>query len=99
MTNLEALQAICPIAVSSNLYDKVLLDNSISPTDNYTAATDKKIMDLSLADLLEYVINNPDYSEGDVSEKISREALEATVKRIRRKYGIFGGSVRAVSKW
>lgn len=98
MTKLEALQSIIDFEVPVNLINKVLIDEGVDGNADYSVS-DKKEIDLCLAELYFHLAAKADISEGDISIKIDRKSLLSLRDDILRKYGLLSddGSVNDVS--
>jgi len=62
MTNLEALQSLSNLDLP-NLHKKVLLDNNVNATEDYTA-DNKLTIELCSAYVYKIELTHPDFSEG-----------------------------------
>lgn len=72
--------------VSLNLLNKTLIVRSISGADNFSAELNTKV-NLATADLYVSVANSPDFSEGNLSIKHSRNFFISTAARLYRENG------------
>lgn len=72
--------------VSKTLLDKTLIVRSLSGADDFSADLNKSV-NLAAADLYVAVVNSPDFSEGSLSVKQSRNYMIATAVRLYRENG------------
>ena len=104
MTKLEALKSTINFPLPDAMYDKVLIDQAINPTDEYTSANIKEI-DLAALGLLFALLTSPDIKEGDFSRTLpDRPQLLAYYSAICTKHGVVNPlvtkpTVKAVSVW
>lgn len=80
MTNLAALQSTISVD-NENLYKKVLIDNELSESETYTKSNAAKI-DLCKAAIIEFILSESDFSEGNLSIKYDRAELAKERNRI-----------------
>jgi len=71
--------------IQDNFIDKLLVDRALMGSVDYVASM-SGVVALCVADAYMFIVNNPDFSEGDLSIKKSAE-LKATAKRLYRENG------------
>ena len=87
MTNLEALQASLIYPVEEAKLKKALFDRELNFLEDYSISS-KRLMDLTVADILVMLINAPAISEGGFSMSLSdKQSLMKTAGSIYQKYG------------
>lgn len=86
MTNKEALTASLQVEFPDSSIDKALIDADITGTDTYTLANTKVIDEMAI-ELLQGLLSTPDVSEGDMSIKYDRKAVQARVDYLMGKSG------------
>jgi hypothetical protein len=72
--------------VSKALLEKTLIVRSLVGTDEFSADLNTKV-NLATADLYVAVVNSPDFSEGSLSIKQSRNYMISTAIRLYRENG------------
>ena len=72
--------------IPDNYIDKVLIDRAVSGSVDY-ALSHKQTVDLCAADCYVAQVNNPDFSEGRYSEKMSRGHMMARAEKLYRDNG------------
>ena len=70
---------------------KCCIDRGLDYDADYLASL-KRLTDLVIADCLVALVSFPDYTEGDLSEKYTKEDLLKSAERIYSKYGDSGSS-------
>lgn len=83
MTNLEALQSLSNLE-APNLHEKILLDNAVNPTDDYTSEN-KDIIELCSAYVYKAELTHPDFSEGKLRIAVNSKALKSLMNAIFKK--------------
>ncbi|MBR8535392.1 hypothetical protein KDU71_07455 [Carboxylicivirga sediminis] len=87
MTNFEAIYSFPGIDnLDEVLVNKILVDRGLQATATYSGETNEFC--LAVADLSKHAASLPDFSDGKVSEKISRAALMARVEEYLEKAGV-----------
>jgi len=100
MTNKEALLAMLPVKVNDNLITKKFDESELEESGTYVS-DNEKTLDMVYVELLNFVINKPDISEGGLNVKINRGLLLKERLRILEKHGIVGeGNINdGTHKW
>lgn len=82
MTNKEALQAVLlGIVVEDNSLLKTLTDHAVTFNEEYTK--DKRsIINVCALDILNTLLSAADFSEGDMSVKYDKSAIEMRIGRL-----------------
>lgn len=83
ITNLQALQSMVNLDLP-NLHEKVLLDNGVTGTDNYTTA-DGPVIELCAAYVYKVELSHPEFSEGKLKIGVDRKALTSLMNNIFKK--------------
>lgn len=82
MTITEVIQSYPALADVRDIFlQKTLLDRGLNGGWKYDPVH-KNAVDLCVADLYTRMVNEPDFSEGELSIKYPREAMLATAQRI-----------------
>lgn len=84
-TNLALLKTYCKVLLEDINYTDDDLKLIISQHGNPEADADRRVVDLSMADLLEAVATSLDYTQGEVSRKYDRQALLEVANGLRLK--------------
>ena len=88
MTNLEALRSMVQYPVSENLLVKALLDRELDKDSDYSREN-KKLVDLTYADVLSALVSSPNISEGGYQLSISdKSAITKVASGIYDQYGV-----------
>lgn len=66
LTNKEAIASYFNFEVPENLLEKVMIDRSVTPTQNYSSVTEK-LVDLAAADICFSLVNVASEAEGGLS--------------------------------
>src|SRR5687767_7122833 len=101
MTNKEALIAVLMVSVPDDSIDKTLIDASITADDNYTAGNKQKIGECAI-EILQALLSVPDVSEGDLSIKYDRGAVQKRLGILIEKYTpsvVEKPTIKAVHLW
>lgn len=86
MTNLEAIKAKLNYPLSNNTYILALSDRGLVSTDIYA---DKRLLELTWADLIYTLATTPNITEGGYSRSLYyRTDLLKVADRVYLKYGI-----------
>jgi dTDP-glucose pyrophosphorylase len=81
MNNQEAIKSFPGLGdIDDNFLTKAMLDRSLIGTDQYKP-NDQKV-NLCVADLYAFAVNNPDVAEGQLSIKQSRSYMLKTAKKM-----------------
>lgn len=72
--------------IQDNFIEKVMVDRSVTGSATYTSSYAETVA-LCAADCYMFMINSPDFSEGDLGIKLSRGAMKASAKRLYRENG------------
>jgi len=83
MTNLEALQSLSNLDLP-NLHKKVLLDNNVNATEDYTA-DNKLTIELCSAYVYKVELTHPDFSEGKLKIVVNAKELKILMNSIFEK--------------
>ncbi|WP_292486711.1 DUF6706 family protein [Methanohalobium sp.] len=89
MTNKEALLSMLPVKVNDDLITKTFNEQDMNEGDTYSP-DDEKDLDMVYVELLNFVINKPDISEGGLNVKVNRGLLLREKDRVLKKHGIVG---------
>lgn len=84
-TNLALLKTYCKGLLEDVQYTDDNLKLIIAQHGNPEADADRRVVDLSMADLLEAVATSLDYTQGEVSRKYDRQALLSVANGLRAK--------------
>jgi len=84
-TNLALLKTYCKGLLEDVNYTDDDLKLIIAQHGNPEADADRRVVDLSMADLLEAVATSLDYTQGEVSRKYDRQALLEVANGLRTK--------------
>lgn len=84
-TNLALLKTYCKGLLEDVQYTDDDLKLIIAQHGNPEADADRRVVDLSMADLLEAVATSLDYTQGEVSRKYDRQALLSVANGLRAK--------------
>ena len=88
MTNLEALKSLTEYrSDTDDLFTKSLLDRAIVGGDTYVAANEQEI-DLTMADIYEFLAGHPEMREGRWSVKYPVDKLMTLRKNLFAKWGL-----------
>ena len=87
MTNLQALQGAANFCLDVFLLSKILLDEGVDETANYTA-DDKDTIDICAAYVAKYMYATPDTKEGSLSRTFDRDALLKFANGIFTEHGL-----------
>jgi hypothetical protein len=78
MTNRQALEAeLFGIDVPANLVLKALADNELAETQDYDSIESFEAIKICAKQICEAILSTPDVSEGDMSIKYDRSAIQA----------------------
>ena len=84
-TNLALLKTYCKGLLEDVQYTDDDLKLIIAQHGNPEADADRRVVELSVADLLEAVATSLDYTQGEVSRKYDRQALLSVANGLRAK--------------
>jgi len=84
-TNLALVKTYCKGLLEDVQYTDDDLKLIIAQHGNPEADADRRVVDLSMADLLEAVATSLDYTQGEVSRKYDRQALLSVANGLRLK--------------
>ena len=84
-TNLALLKTYCKGLLEDVDYTDEDLKTIISQHGNPGGDADRRVVELSMADLFEAVATSLDYTQGEVSRKYDRQALLEVANRLRAK--------------
>lgn len=71
--------------ISDNFIEKIMVDRSVTGSADYASSLSSTVA-LCAADCYMFIVNNPNFTEGDLSIQKSAE-LKATAKRLYRENG------------
>lgn len=72
--------------IKDNFIEKLLVDRALTGSVDYVASMSGDVA-LCAADCYMYLVNNPDFSEGDLSITMSRGQMIKTAKQLYRENG------------
>ena len=84
-TNLALLKTYCKGLLEDVQYTDDDLKLIIAQHGNPEADADRRVVELSMADLFEAVATSLDYTQGEVSRKYDRQALLSVANGLRAK--------------
>jgi hypothetical protein len=91
MTLREAISTL-PFEISEQLVDKVLIDAGLNGNMQYNSTLTRKV-DLCMAELCRIKATEPDFSEGELSITINREAILKLRNDLLSKYSEADGGI------
>lgn len=101
MTNKDALIAVLMVSVPGDSIEKALIDASITADDNYVTGNKQKIGECAI-EILQGLLSIPDVSEGDLSIKYDRSAVQKRLGMLIEQFtpAVVGvPTIKAVNVW